>query len=268
MWNFDEYTPCSGASRENFELVKTSERKFKFHNGCPKGIISLPYFILKDEEHVVFRNKSDQIVHDEYTFPEASENALQNSLQANHYNVRTYDPSKTCNHFCEFSGGGDIYITKDISSFLVFVVPIDEDSPATKSAPEGLLQVSPLAAGVSKMVSLTVEGKKESCSIEKLKFQLWANMIVLAVGRFSESLELMTKLQLLDLAQLSGYGIACSGDGISGVFKLEIDMDKGQTRFVTKFPLGCRERLKSAGLIDFTFHYYKRIVSDPMTEQD
>ena len=195
---------------------------------------------------------------------------MHNSLQANHYDVYTYDPSKTSYHFCEFSGGGNIYITKDISSFLVFVVPTDEDlpttdkdSPATKSAPEGLLQVSPLAAGVSKMVSLIVEGKKESCSIEKLKCQLWANMIVLAIARFR-----ITKLQLLDLAQLSGYGIACSGDRISGVFKLEIDMNKGQTRFVAKFPLGCRERLKSVGLMDFTFHYYKQIVSDPMTEQD
>ena len=62
MWNFDEYTPCSGTSSEDFTRI------FKFHNGCPKGIISLPYFILKDKEHVVFRDKNDQIVHDVYTY--------------------------------------------------------------------------------------------------------------------------------------------------------------------------------------------------------
>ena len=43
-------------------------------------------------------------------------------------------------------------------------------------------------------------------------------MIVLAIAKFKESLKLFTKQQLLELVQLTGYGMACGGDGILGVF--------------------------------------------------
>ena len=50
-------------------------------------------------------------------FPDASENArleaLRISLHANQYNVKGWDGTKTVEHYCQFSGGGDIYIAKD-----------------------------------------------------------------------------------------------------------------------------------------------------------
>ena len=289
MWNFEEYTACRSASLQDFRFINTLERLFKFQNARPKGNVSLPYFILEDRESDVFLDKENQILHELYAYPVESEkkrlNALCKSLQANHYIVNSCDSSKTSTHFCQFSGGGDFYITKDISSVLVFAVPTDEnspgtdkdspdtdkDSPATESAPEGSSQsskVSPKVPGESKLVSFNIEGKKDSCNIQQLKFQLWANMIILTVTKFKESLKLFTKQQLLELVQFTGYGMACGGDGIVGVFKLEMNINTGETTFVTKIPLGYRDRLQAARLMDFTFQYYKQIISDPMTEQD
>ena len=38
-------------------------------------------------------------------------------------------------------------------------------------------------------------------------------MILIAVERFKDSLKLFTKEEILALKQLSGYGMACGGDG-------------------------------------------------------
>lgn len=46
--------------------------------------------------------------------------------------------------------------------------------------------------------------------------------------------------------------MACSGDGILGVFKLEVDIIKGHTTFVANVTLGPRDRLQAAALMDFT----------------
>ena len=86
-------------------------------NVCPKATVSLPYFI-----------QENQILNEGYVYPEVSEKIMQTalfkSLQANQYNVDICDSSKTINHFCRFSGGGDLYITGDNSSTLVFVSPL------------------------------------------------------------------------------------------------------------------------------------------------
>ena len=74
-------------------------------------------------------------------------------------------------------------------------------------------------------------------------------MILIAVKRFKDSLELCTKEEILALKQLSGYGIACSGDGSYGVYKLEVRFGQ-YTVFVTKIELGARERLTAAALMD------------------
>jgi len=89
--------------------------------------------------------------------------------------------------------------------------------------------VSPLASTSSKFVSLCIEGKKEaSVDKEKLKFQLWVNMVALATTEFWKSVcNLHTKkLDLLALSQLSVFEIGCSG--ILGVYKLEMDLNKAK----------------------------------------
>ena len=308
-WDFKNFTPCRQATIENFGDVLQFERSFEFTSKCPKGTVSMPYFVIQDKDSDIFDNPNDpgqSTVRDEYLYPNVSEairiEALYKSLTSNQYNVKKIDPVKTVNHLCEFSGGGDIYINVHNSSPLIVFVPnesapedqdppvdqdptLDQDPPvdqdptldqdptvdqdlnsqATGDAPEGSatqLSVSPLASGCSKLVSLCLEGKKDSSfDVDKLKFQLWANMVVIAIKEFSESVcNLYTKkLDLLALSQLSVYGIGCSGSGILGVYKLEMDLKKRETRFVTKLKIGYRDRIQAAALMDFTLQYYKKV---------
>ena len=162
MWDFKDFTPCRGASFEDFVGIDHSERYFTIENASlrGKGEITLPYFTLVRNKKTDDFDKKDIL----YTFPECSENerveALRNSLQANGYIVKRWDSSKTVEHYCQFSGGGDIYICKDNVPVLVFTVPEDsspdEDPPATESS----FQASPSALGDTKLVSLTIEGKR------------------------------------------------------------------------------------------------------------
>lgn len=89
-------------------------------------------------------------------------------------------------------------------------------------------------------------------------------MVALAVGNFmaaikpqSQSEKQFIKDDLLKLKQLTGYGVACSGDGMVGAYKLEMEFQK-ITSIVTKIELGYRERLNASGLIDFTLNYYQK----------
>ena len=76
-------------------------------------------------------------------------------------------------------------------------------------------------------------------------------MILIAVQRFKDSLELCTKEEIFALAQLSGYDTGCGGDGSIGVYKLEMRFAQN-TVIVRKLELVARERLTATALMDFT----------------
>ena len=274
VWNFDDYTACSSASKKDFSFVGNTRKIFEFDRPIAKGTISLPYFILEADESVVFHNNT-QCVKETFTFPDVSEfrqmEAFCNSLRSHSYKVNRCDSVKTTNHYCEFSGGGDVYISKtNVSVPLVFVSSTVEEStePAEESTEsdekssvvDGNVHVSPLAHGDSRLASLIIEGGKGSCDSEKLKYQLWANMVVLAIANFMEAIKpsakSFTKADLLKLEQLTGYGMACSGDGMVGAYKLEMKFGE-YTAFVTKIQLGYRDRIQAAGLMDFILRYHK-----------
>lgn len=165
IWDFEDFTPCSSVLKQNFKLVKTRDRFFEFKNVCSRATISLPYFILEDVETDVFRDKENQILKEEYVYPEVSEkvrqSALLKSLQVHHYNVDIFDSSKTAQHFCRFSGDGDLYITGDNVWTLVFVSPGDEDSPAADKNSLAADVDSPAAdEGESRLLFLLHRGKK------------------------------------------------------------------------------------------------------------
>ena len=177
--------------------------------------------------------------------------------------------------------GGDIYLWNDsISKPLIFSGPTDgdgdttttPDAPTTSGAQthgaglsSGDVNVSPVTSGVSKFIPLSVEGKKGYVTEEKLKFQLWANMISLMVTNFIETIkrsainpnrqDVFTKDDIFKIKEFAGYGVECSGDGNVGFYKLELKFNEC-TSFVTKLPLGCRDRLVSANLMDFAIKYY------------
>ena len=112
-WNFKYYTPCRQATRENFGNVLLPERLFEFKSKCPRGTVSMPYFVIQDKDSDIFDNPDDPdqwSVRDEYLYPDVPEDsrieALRESLTSNQYNVKKVDSVKTVNHLCEFSGGG------------------------------------------------------------------------------------------------------------------------------------------------------------------
>ena len=140
---------------------------FEFERPCPRGTISLPYFTLGAKESVIFHNDTE-LLKESFMYPDVAEcyrvQAFYDSLKAHNYNVNKYDSVKTTNHYCEFSGGGDIYISKgDVSIPLVFVSPTVEEldeSDEESSVVGGNVHVSPISHGDSKLASLTI-GKKE-----------------------------------------------------------------------------------------------------------
>jgi len=122
-----------------------------------------------------------------------------------------------------------------------------------------LPNMSPISSSGSKPISLSVEAKKQSPDVEELQYQLWANMILLAVEKFKKSISFNTKENLLQIKRLIGYGMAYSGDGVIGAFKLEIDLIGNYTRFVTKVKLGPRDRIQAASLMDYILKYFDKI---------
>ena len=85
-------------------------------------------------------------------------------------------------------------------------------------------------------------------------------MYLIVVTQFEESLEKFNRQELLDLRRMTGYWVALSGDGIIGVYKLEMDLCEEKATIVDKFPIGRREMSFAAALMDYTLEYYKQII--------
>ena len=256
MWNFTEYIGCRSAGRDQFIYVETEERLYKFAEPCQTASISLPFFILKDKLDSIFYDEDRRIIKESYVYPIVNEDqrkmAFQISLQSHNYKVHPISTSKSRYHFCQFSGGGDFYITKHLSTLAV----VSSDLPQTA---EKLLNVSPISSSESQLISLSVETKKQTTEVMDLKYQLWANMFLLAVEQFKEHLMMNTKESLIKLEKLVGYGMACSGNGVTGAFKVEIPLIEGNTKFITKLKLGARDRMKAASLMDYILKYFDHI---------
>ena len=130
-----------------------------------------------------FTNEDKQILIQLYTFPTPASdmvwlNILLNSIKeilVRDYFVGFFDSTKKTRHYYQFSGGGDLYITKRIQPqplvFLGSTQTDDEDAStlttSTSSPPTGNSpsrppdNVSPVSHGTSKLAGLSIEGKKE-----------------------------------------------------------------------------------------------------------
>lgn len=281
LWNFDVFTSCSGVSRDQFSDVKVCERKLDLPQKGVTSNVGWSFFTLKHKMDVNnFTNEDKQILKQSYVFPTpASEmvriNVLLNSLRlalGDEYRVDIFDGTKKTHHYCQFSGGGGLYITKLVEPqplvFLGSTTDDDDDdedaytlTTSTSSPPTGNSpsrppdNVSPVSHGTSKLASLSVEGKKDNFDIETLKYQLWANMVIATVERFMMAISMFTKQNILVVKKLIGYGIACTGSGIVGIYKLEMEFNDC-TQFVTKVEIGNRDRLPAAVIIDCGLDYY------------
>ena len=152
------------------------KRLSRFQSHIPKELL-VCHFLHWKEENKVFEDVDHQVLYNFYSFPEVSEqlrlNCLLKSLQVHHYNVKLVDSTKTLHHYCQFSGGGDLCVTKDVKPPLVIVSPTDEvdtttaldqgtsggDMPSSSTSGGDMpsSKLSPLTNGDSKLASLCIE---------------------------------------------------------------------------------------------------------------
>ena len=144
MWNFGNYTRCSDATDEDFVFTSISEAIFKLPKPYPKGTVSLPFFILEEEKSKVFEDVDHQILNE--VSAQTRLNSLRKSLEAHRYNVDIVDSSKTPRHYCQFTGGGDLCVTKEVDTTALDQGTSGGDMPSSK--------LSPLTNGDSKLASL------------------------------------------------------------------------------------------------------------------
>ena len=125
------------------------------------------------------------------------------------------------NQYSQFSGGGDLLIKTNEHACVV----VQEDIEAT--------EMSPIYKGTA-VQHLAVEGKKNVCEMEKLRWQLCANMIVASILQFMDNLKNCTLKDIDDVKQIVGYGIPYTGSGI-GFYKLKLEFNKKQLNSLRKF---------------------------------
>jgi len=53
--------------------------------------------------------------------------------------------------------------------------------------------------------------------------------------------------------------MGCSGTGTLGVYKLEMDLNTNETRFIAKVDIGHHDRVQASALIDFTLKYFSKL---------
>ena len=143
-------------------------------------------------------------------------------------------------HYCQFTGGGDIYLEKLTESLVIYSGP--ESSPT-----EDTETVS----------GLIIETKKVDCSDESLRCQLFANTILTCITTFLNKCKekKCNAAFIKDVKQISGYGVAYTGMGCVGFYKLQIKFDEVM-EFEEKIPLAQYRQPDSAAIVDFAIDYF------------
>ena len=149
--------------------------------------------------------------------------------------------------FCEYTGGGDIYIHK-VKGASLSIMDIDLAVPCPNPT--------------ESLTTLNIEGKKADFDDSKLANQLKANTILCCVTQFvRECREKQVTWQFLKkLERLSGYGVGITGMGHFDFIKLVMDFKEGSYYFC-KHEQGERAKPLMAALVDQALDYYFKEVN-------
>ena len=254
IWTFKKCIPCSDTKKDHFMFKELRENSGK-PDSKTDGKIGYPYFTL---EQGMEPNEDDKYI----VAPEKDRvNALSQSLQS--YGYIVLQAGGDLSHYCEFSGGGDIYIVNEVEEPFIFqstqlTDEVDENGEVTN--------LSPITDGTQKLTSLSIEGKRGSLgNIESGVCQLWANMMILCVEKFVKCCDQRHKKnckkeELISCKTLTGYGILCCGDGGMGGYKLEIDFNKRNT-MIEKVKATTYSRIMASKWIDHMLEYFRNKVN-------
>lgn len=268
--DFDIHTQCSKASYSDFTGLEETVRLYDLAALDDKVItknVSLSFFVLDKSEiaELDMFDPSYKRTKVSYGFPEPEDemariSTLFQSLVAylgTDYDVYMVEKKGQKHHYCEFTGCGDLCVAKSVNHppLVYTVLPEGEDDETTSvsaSTPER--DSSPRSSGTP-----SVSFIKGDCEDGPLKYQLWANMIAITVGKFSLAIvkENLTKKQdLIDLKALHAYGIACTGVGKVGSYKLEMDLIGGKTKVITKASMKSHGQLNAAIVMDYVLDQF------------
>ena len=113
VWKFEQVSTCSQVTKDDVKL--TTSKKLIEGEPTSGGKISYPYFTLKYDlkPHV-----NDTFLGKKYESERVDtfSTSLQNEWHIVHY------IEKIQSHYCEFSGGGDIYIENNVEEPLLFTM--------------------------------------------------------------------------------------------------------------------------------------------------
>ena len=111
IWTFKKCIPCSDTKKDHFMFKELRENSGK-PDSKTDGKIGYPYFTLEqgmepDDTDVYFAaSQRDRV------------NAFSLSLQRHKFYVQ--QAGGDLSHYCEFSGGGDIYIENEVEEPFIF----------------------------------------------------------------------------------------------------------------------------------------------------
>ena len=254
IWTFKKCIPCSDTRPHNF-MFKTLVQNSEMPDSKTEGKISYPYFTLEQDMEL-------DVVDMYIVAPEKDRvNAFSKSLQRNGYIV--LQAGGDLSHYCEFSGGGDIYIENEMEEPFIFQSIQLTDEVDENGEAEIQTNSSPIKVGTHKLASLSIEAKRGTLrNIESMVSQLWANMMVLCVEKFVKSCDQSYKKnckkeELISCKTLTGYGILCCGDGSMGGYKLEIDFNDKNT-MIEKVKATTYSRTMASKWIDHMLEYFDK----------
>ena len=259
---FEEKTKCSVATETNFVNVDVPSAKIKLPVLFVKRNVAWAFFTLnpslKDNLENYFEQSNGKTLKDSFIFPkphyEDHRMSCLLSTIKGHYEldestalakIDRIEAKTQTDGCCQFSGGGDLCLNAKLET-LVFNEMAGENV-------EGI--PSPICKGTSASTTMSIEGKKDSCSYDKLKYQLFANMVVASVAKFIDKLEEYDEMSIVTIDRITGYGIAYTGFGDVGFFKLEMKFGE-QTKVITKCELQQRPQQYAAALVDHLLDYF------------
>ncbi|XP_065914961.1 uncharacterized protein [Dysidea avara] len=261
LFVFDKITQCSTVTKKNFDGVAQFTEEIKPPpNMSVHRNVAWSFFTLNknpnDDLKQYFQDHANKLLKEDFFYPtpekEASRIEILLQTIRNHYcdknaEVIQVDATRQTQHHCQFTGGGDICIQSAKPETLVVTADIDGTSDE--------LSLSPVRSGTFTSTDLSFEGEKDSVVKDKLKHQLWANMVVATVSKFVNALPSFNENSILKLDEITGYGVAYTGAGVVAFYKLELKFGK-QTNIITKVKMLQRPKHYAAAIMDYILDYY------------
>lgn len=260
-------TPCSSASDADFCRVRfpldgdPENNKLVLPVLGIKRNVAWSFFTLEDTyDH--FTDDGGTMVKPEFQLPVVAyedlriQKLLDNIIREYKLNIpnaiataRKIEPTTQVDGYCQFSGGGDICVYGANETLVVNGLISDKDEELSPN------KLSPVYNGSSTSTTLSIEGKEGDDGHDKLKHQLFANMVIASVTNFIKGIDQCTEEDIRKVNQVTGYGIAYTESGDVGFYKLKMTFGEN-TKICTKVPIARRIQVYAAALVDHLLDYY------------